>query len=1261
MSRRTEGHRGRQRERARPGWRARICCLIGLLGLSGLAAAANPDPIRKVIHQYALTSANDFPARDPQDWRLVGSNDGGVTWTTLDVRQNEVFPARQQRKLYKTTNETAYELYRLQIDRVRDPVTASSVQLAELELMGATEAERGPEPRFTDVITAQGENLMAERVANLFDRRADTKWLDFSGDPQTRSSWVQWQYAEPVKKTISLYALTSANDFPQRDPQAWRLLASNDGGVAWDTLDVRTYELFTDRQQRKLYHTTNTSAYIMYRLQIDRVRDPHSASSVQLAELELMGTNELDHRPEPVFTDVVSAMGDNPSAETVRCLFDGQVETKWLYFSSNELTRGSWIQWQYAASGYNAVTNVSQLVGLRTRASEGFPARLAVVVVGATGPGGRMSVMDATGCLEVEGGAGATHWAAGEAVLLTGTSTWTGQEAGLKVTQARVLDPPAGRAAVKTTGQSSFGPGEPARRLERVGEVHYPHWTRNEFSCDLVTEAQSLRVHWRVSDPAPGYLAAGTRVAVSGLGTGAFDESGHWVLADLWAAGREAVRRAAAGGQVTEPNRPAANPPAEVAGPMTLTKIEQIRQLTKRQINDRPRVKIRGVITGLLGGFIQDNTAGIEVVFPAEASRKLTTLGTYIEVEGSVELAEVGNRIVVADHLVLLGRGRLPQPQRLPLNQLLSGQVDAQWLEMEGMVRSTDGSHMLVLCDGRELMATVGEAAAGQVRSLVDAEVRVRGVGVAAMDEQGRIQGMNLLIPSLEDVEVVEAPIDPGKLPVRPIGTLLGQSGPREFVHRVKVEGVVTLQENQKVYLQDDSGSAMAIFKEEVVLDANFGRARWLYWRTPPKNAAIPADMVFQPGERIQVVGFPETYRYSPVLTEVTLNRLGPGPAVMPMPLTINGIQEGALDASLVSLEGVLRGETTIGTHSILALEWEDRTMQVLLPELTKPGASQIALGSRLRVTGVCQVDPAPYPELGLGVGAVRIQTRGEGDLVVLSRPAWWTVGRALTVMGGMALGTLAALVWVKELRRQVKEQTARLAAEIQLHEQTEHHRALEQERGRIAKDLHDDLGANLTQIVFLSERVEVARHDGQDTTHWFDLIPATARRTIQSLDEIVWAINPRHDSLESLANYLSQFAQQHLALAGMRCVLDVPMVLPAVPLSADVRHNLLLTTREALQNAVTHAAATVVRLTLKLEADGITIVIADNGKGFEPAQVGTKGNGLENMRCRLQAIGGRLEITSQPGQGTRVSLNVPRELLHGRVIGKPEVSRQDI
>jgi signal transduction histidine kinase len=243
-----------------------------------------------------------------------------------------------------------------------------------------------------------------------------------------------------------------------------------------------------------------------------------------------------------------------------------------------------------------------------------------------------------------------------------------------------------------------------------------------------------------------------------------------------------------------------------------------------------------------------------------------------------------------------------------------------------------------------------------------------------------------------------------------------------------------------------------------------------------------------------------------------------------------------------------------------------------------------------------------------------------------------------------LILGVVAFIV------RRVERWKARLRLE-----RIEQQHAVEHERSRIAKDIHDDLGANLTQIVFLSERVEGTNQDAQEVGRWLKLIPATARRTIQSLDEIVWAINPKHDSLESLANYLSQFAQEHLTLAGVRCVLDVPTVLPALELNAELRHNLLLAAREALQNVVAHAAATEARVTLRLVDSGLCIEVTDSGSGFDLKRVSREGNGLQNMRRRLEDIGGHADITSKPGEGTTVRLTVPTERLRGRVTGKNE------
>jgi signal transduction histidine kinase len=165
--------------------------------------------------------------------------------------------------------------------------------------------------------------------------------------------------------------------------------------------------------------------------------------------------------------------------------------------------------------------------------------------------------------------------------------------------------------------------------------------------------------------------------------------------------------------------------------------------------------------------------------------------------------------------------------------------------------------------------------------------------------------------------------------------------------------------------------------------------------------------------------------------------------------------------------------------------------------------------------------------------------------------------------------------------------------------------------------------------------------------------ISDTARELTQAVDEIVWAVNPRQDTLDGLVNYICQFAQEYLTVAGIQCRLDVPGSLPPLPLSADMRHNLFLAVKEALNNIVKHARAREVRLRLIQEDGRLTLVIEDDGRGFDAATalvVGTsapgtpgsiKGQGLENLANRLSSVGGRCSITSEPGRGTRVELNV--------------------
>lgn len=196
----------------------------------------------------------------------------------------------------------------------------------------------------------------------------------------------------------------------------------------------------------------------------------------------------------------------------------------------------------------------------------------------------------------------------------------------------------------------------------------------------------------------------------------------------------------------------------------------------------------------------------------------------------------------------------------------------------------------------------------------------------------------------------------------------------------------------------------------------------------------------------------------------------------------------------------------------------------------------------------------------------------------------------------------------------------------------TERKGAIEGERSRIAKDVHDDLGASLTEITLLSELAQGFDSSSEQLQTDMRKIAARTRNLTRALDATVWAVNPRNDTLESLASYTCTHAEDFLKSAGIRCRLEVPDHLPHQVLTAALRHNVFLIVKEALHNIVKHAYATEVLLRLSVFADGMLIEIEDNGKGFATVQEPTEikslskrhGDGLLNMRKRAEDIGAR-------------------------------------
>ena len=255
------------------------------------------------------------------------------------------------------------------------------------------------------------------------------------------------------------------------------------------------------------------------------------------------------------------------------------------------------------------------------------------------------------------------------------------------------------------------------------------------------------------------------------------------------------------------------------------------------------------------------------------------------------------------------------------------------------------------------------------------------------------------------------------------------------------------------------------------------------------------------------------------------------------------------------------------------------------------------------------------------------------GAIVALTVPPFfwqrWPV--RIAILCGFTVGMIAAVRYVSYRRLQLK--LSRLERETVLH----------RERTRIAQDLHDDIGASLTHIALLSELAQKNFEKPLQAREHLDQIFTTAGTLIRSLDEIVWMVNPKNDTLDLFIAYLCTYTPDYLRSTGIRCRLDLPVEVPAMPLPSEVAHHLYLVVKETLHNIVKHSGATEVWLRLKLTTATITLTIEDNGRGFpKDIALAADAQGLGNLCQRANEMGGRCEQRSEPGKGTTITFIVP-------------------
>jgi signal transduction histidine kinase len=182
-----------------------------------------------------------------------------------------------------------------------------------------------------------------------------------------------------------------------------------------------------------------------------------------------------------------------------------------------------------------------------------------------------------------------------------------------------------------------------------------------------------------------------------------------------------------------------------------------------------------------------------------------------------------------------------------------------------------------------------------------------------------------------------------------------------------------------------------------------------------------------------------------------------------------------------------------------------------------------------------------------------------------------------------------------------------------------------------------------LTEISLLSEFAQRDFAAAEQVKSDVRKIGGEAQRCTRALDEIVWAVNPRNDTLDGFVSYACAYAEEHMGLADIRCRLDVASAMPDKMLRADIRHHLFLAFKEALNNVVKHARASEVNIQISIDSNHLNLSIRDNGAGFDAAAC-SSGNGLTNMSQRLTALGGLFECQSAPAAGTLVKLKIKLE-----------------
>jgi len=768
-----------------------------------------------------------------------------------------------------------------------------------------------------------------------------------------------------------------------------------------------------------------------------------------------------------------------------------------------------------------------------------------------------------------------------------------------------------GMTAVPVPANEFIGePFDKTNELEWMaveGRAKFVTQTGKGLEFQLRSGYAALTVHLADAATIRPAALANARVRVAGVGRGIFNVERRLVLGELSAASGRDV-------DVLEAATMRTN------GSPLLTTAEQVQGLRVEEAERKLPVKIRGIVTCaparyVAGLTLQDGTRGIYVSLDDIPYWVAPAASEFWEIEGHTGPGNFAP-VVIAEELTQVGNGQLPEPAHPSWNQLINGSMDVQWVEYQALVTGIRSNTLTMLLPEGSLNVQIGDADERDLSRFKNTVIRIRGTLFAGWNPATREVRVGELRMENASISVDRpAPADFSDAVPKSIHDLLLFDAQAVAFQRVKISGQIVHDGTGQIFLQQgDSG--LRILPAEV----------------SPTN--------LQAGDLVLAIGYPTIAGPSPTLHESFVQKIGHAALPAPKFLGESELKDSRMDSLLVRVEGKLNDWHREQNAVVLEMQAGSQPFFARLPADNLHAYPRV--GSRLGLVGIYLAQGGDQ-RTGNGVAGFELLLNSPADIVVLSQPSWWTLQRLLGLVGVLLFALLLTSVWITQLRRQVEQRTAQLHLEIREREQAERLRALEAERARIARDLHDDLGSSLAEIAMLSKTRPSPRESDPSASTVFDLIAERARRLIAALDVIVWAVDPEENSLQSLADYFNGFVDEYLSHQGIACRFDIPVEFPDITLDGNLRHDLFLAVKEALHNIVRHARASEVQFGMALAGGVLEIVIADNGTGFETT-VEHGGHGVKNLSNRLEKLGGTCHIESQTGKGTtvRFQLSLP-------------------